>query len=282
MNRKRAVSLLIIIVSIVMIFLRITVVQIHDTEFERFVREHSGGNSISMTNERETIRDGFLKKKDLIKVKDIYVDLNEYQIKDLRDLKNFVNLKSLLLAYKLKVGEAAYSVTFTNIGTLNSLKNLETLELFGIVIDDKFNQISIDISKLILWKCRIDNSDFIRNFTEVKHLTIRDCRINSLEFIESLNKLSVLQLDDCDYECSLEPLALAENLTDLSVFSDNPWVFEQLPIIPSVKELYLAGEAIPSREQAERYFKWDNLEALWLGGDKYDVATGIWITQKDE
>lgn len=89
-------------------------------------------------------------------------------------------------------------------------------------------------------------------------------------------------MDDCDYGCSLEPLALAENLTDLSVFSDSPWVLGQLPIIPSVKELYLAGEAIPSREQAERYFKWDNLEVLWLEGDKYDVATGIWITQKDE
>lgn len=106
--------------------------------------------------------------------------------------------------------------------------------------------------------------------------------INSFDFIKEMNHLEWLQLSYNEYNCSLMSLMLATNLTKLDMFGNTSDDFKQLPLIPSVRELYFGGNIIPTREDAERYFKWDNLEELWLGGDKYDVATGTWITPKNE
>lgn len=281
MIRKVGIFVGIIILFGIIIYKTITI-QFYDKEFERAVRECIGRNDISMRNDREVAYTGVILRGDLNRIEEIYIDINKYKIKDLRDLKYFENLSELHLSYIPEKDKENTIDIPAHIDAVLELPHLERLTFFRLNIDEGFSQIHKGVKTLIIDECRIVDFDFMKNFSNVELLILREINIGSLEFIEDMQFLSTLQLSYNKYSCSLDPLALAGNLTELNIFSDIPEIFEQLPLIPSLKKLYLGGETIPTHEDAKSYVGWDNLTELCLNGDKYDVMTGTWSTKEDK
>lgn len=282
MNKNRVLKLLAIVIILIILYIKFTYVHFYDKEFARFVCEHMKYDSISMANIKENPQRGLIKKEEIENIDSIFIDLSEYRIEDLGDLKNFKSLKTLILSYIETKTDMNRTDIPTHLDAIQNLRYLEDLTLFNINIDDCFYADQDSITQLRVEKCVIEGESLITRFPRVKILTIDECNINSFDFIKEMNHLEWLQLSYNEYNCSLMPLMLATNLTKLDMFGNTSDDFKQLPLIPSVRELYFGGNIIPTREDAERYFKWDNLEELWLGGDKYDVATGTWITPKNE
>ena len=75
------------------------VVSFYDKEFERAVRELMLSDCVNILIRREKPIRGPILRSNVKDVEDIFIDLNEYGITDMRDIKKFIGLETLDLCY---------------------------------------------------------------------------------------------------------------------------------------------------------------------------------------
>ena len=255
------------------------VVSFYDKEFERAVRELMLSDCVSILIRREEPIRGPILRNNVKDVEDIFIDLNEYRITDMRDMKKFVGLKELDIGYipaDIETENPPNSDMPKNIDSICRLKSLERIVFFRINIDSGFNREQLATKELFIRNCVVNDNNFIKKFPEISLLVIDETEISSLEFLGEIPELHTLSLYNNIYTCSLEQLKLAHKLEILRLTSNKKEPFEKIPVLTTVKELYFRGEGSPRKAGAKKYLEWDSLEKLYLEGEQYDVATNTW------
>ena len=255
------------------------VVSFYDKEFERAVRELMLSDCVNILIRREKPIRGPILRNNVKDVEDIFIDLNEYRITDMRDIKKFAGLETLDLCYLpednqtevIQNGDMPKNMDF-----ICSLRKLERVLLSRINIDSSFKRDQLATKKLFISNCVVKDDEFIKKFPEISLLVIDETDISSFEFLGEIPELHTLSLYNNIYTCSLEQLKLAHKLEILRLTSNKKEPFEQIPVLTTVKELYFRGEGSPRKAEAKKYLEWDSLEKLYLEGEQYDVATNIW------
>lgn len=284
---KRKIIVLALIGTLFFLCNHYFVFYFYDKGLEQAVREHAVGSRIFVGIEEEPYKQfykrekpirGYVPKKIINSINDIYLPMNVYKIKDIQDIKKFKNLEDFTLGsggVGKKTGEK-----FALPQNINSLSTLERLEKVFFsdmnIMAEEFKDECKPVNQLILTRCFVDDYTFIEKFPNLKKLSIDGMEILSLEFGKRLNNLENLQLLDNQYQCSLESLAFFQNLKTLSVKSDDPAVFVEIPFLNTVRELTLNGAGAPDKDHVTQYLEWGNLERLDLNGGYYDVATKEW------
>jgi len=280
MRKKRIKNITIgLILTCAIVLCKTQVVSFYDKEFEYVVRDYLLPGCVSMFAKREAPIKGPILRKKINNVEDIYIDLNKYKIKSMRDLKHFKNVEELYLSYvpeDFKGDIIPNGDMPQNLDAVCKLNHLESINLSGMNIVNSFKIAQTSVKKLSIYDCVVADDNFIGNFPAVNILVICDSTISSFEFLEETQSLSSLYLYDNTYGCSLDQLKTARNIEELRLISNETEVFEQLPYIPTIKKLYLQGDGAPKRTEAEKYLSWENLEGLYLEDEKYDVAANTW------
>ena len=255
------------------------VVSFYDKEFERAVRELMLSDCVNILIRREKPIRGPILRNNVKDVEDIFIDLNEYRITDMRDIKKFAGLETLDLCYLPEDNQAEVIQNgdmLKNMDFICSLRKLERVLLSRINIDSSFKRDQLATKKLFISNCVVKDDEFIKKFPEISLLVIDETDIASFEFLKEVPKLRSLCLYNNTYNCSLEQLNLATNLEELQLKSDETAPFEQVPLLITVKELRLRGKGAPQKAEAEKYIEWDGLEKLYLEDEQYDVKTDTW------
>ena len=280
MRKKRIKNIKIgLILTCAIVLCKTQVVSFYDKEFECAVRDYLLPGCVSMLVKREEPIKGPILRKKVNNVENIYIDLNKYKIKDMRDLGHFKNLEGLHLGYIPEDFQADIIPNGEmpqNLDAICKLNYLERINLYRMNINNSFKTVQTSLKKLCLYDCAVADDNFIENLPEINVLVICDSDISSFEFLKTTQRLSTLWLYDNTYGCSLDQFKIAHNIEELQLISDETNIFEQLPYIPTVKKLYLQGDGAPKRTEAEKYLSWENLEGLYLEDEKYDAATNTW------
>ena len=99
MRKKKKWFVLGLAFSCIILCYKSQVVSFHDKEFERAVRELMLSDCVNILIRREKPIGGPILRNDVKDVEDIFIDLNEYRITDMRDIKKFTGLETLDLCY---------------------------------------------------------------------------------------------------------------------------------------------------------------------------------------
>ena len=279
MSKKKKWFVLGLAFICIALYYKSQVVSFYDKEFERAVRELMLSDCVNILFRREKPIGGLILRNDVKDVEDIFIDLNEYRITDMRDIKKFTGLETLDLCY---LPEDNQTEVIQNgdmpkdMDSICSLRKLERIWFTRINIDSSFKREQVTVKDLFICNCVVEDDDFIKKFPEISLLVIDRTNISSFEFLKEVPKLRSLCLYNNTYNCSLEQLNLATNLEELQLKSDETAPFEQVPLLITVKELRLRGKGAPQKAEAEKYIEWDGLEKLYLEDEQYDVKTDTW------
>ena len=277
-KKKKWVALCFALIGIILLY-KSQVVSFYDKEFERAVRELMTLNRVSILKEREQPIKGPILRRNVKDVDGIFIDLNEYRITDMRDIKKFTHLEKLDLCYLPEDNQTEVIQNGEmpkNMDSICSLRKLERIWFTRINIDSSFKREQATTKDLFISNCVVKDDEFIKKFPEISLLVIDETDISSFEFLEEIPELHTLSLYNNIYTCSLEQLKLAHKLEILRLTSNKKEPFEQVPVLTTVKELYFRGEGSPRKAGAKKYLEWDSLEKLYLEGEQYDVATNTW------
>jgi len=261
------------------LFYKSQVVSFYDKEFERAVRELMTLNRVSILKEREQPIKGPILRRNVKDVDGIFIDLNEYKITDMRDIKKFTHLEKLDLCYLPEDDQTEVIQNGDmpkNMDSICSLRKLKRIWFVRINIDSSFKREQVTVKDLFIRNCVVEDDDFIKKFPEISLLVIDRTKISSFEFLKEVSKLRSLCLYNNTYNCSLEQLNLATDLEELQLKSDETAPFEQVPLLITVKELRFRGKGTPRKAEAGKYIEWGGLEKLYLENEQYDVKTDTW------
>ena len=279
MSKKKKWFVICFVFICIILFYKSQVVSFYDKEFERAVRELMTLNRVSILKEREQPIKGPILRRNVKDVDGIFIDLNEYKITDMRDIKTFTHLEKLDLCYLPEDNQTEVIQNGDmpkNMDSICSLRKLERIWFTRINIDSSFKREQATVKDLFISKCIVNDDDFIKKFPPISLLVIDRTNIASFEFLKEVPKLRSLCLYNNIYGCSLEQLNLATGLEELQLTSDETAPFEQIPLLITVKELHFHGEGSPRKAEAKKYLEWDGLEKLYLEEEQYDVKTDIW------
>ena len=279
MSKKKKWVVLCFAFICIALYYKSQVVSFYDKEFERAVRELMLLNRVSILKEREQPIKGPILRRNVKDVDGIFIDLNEYRITDMRDIKKFTRLEKLDLCYLPEDDQTEVIQNGDmpkNMDSICSLRKLKRIWFVRINIDSSFKREQVTVKDLFIRNCVVEDDDFIKKFPEISLLVIDRTNISSFEFLKEVSKLRSLCLYNNTYNCSLEQLNLATDLEELQLKSDETAPFEQVPLLITVKELRFRGKGAPRKAEAEKYLEWDGLEKLYLEEEQYDVKTDTW------
>lgn len=259
----------------------------HDKGLELAVREYAVGSSLFVGMKDEPYKQfykrnkplkGFIPRKIVNQIDNVYLDLTVYGIKDIQDIKKFKNIERFTMGIGGEgVGTGKKIDMPKNIASLSVLKRLEKVSFSDMNIKaSEFIDEYKTVARMILLRCAVDNYTFIEKFPNLKFLSIEDMEVSSMEFCKQLNSLESLQLISNQYYCSMEPLSSFQNLETLFIRSDTPEPFANIPSLNTVKELTLDGAGAPDKDNVEQYLQWSNLERLDLNDGYYEVKKKEW------
>ena len=277
-KKKKWVALCFALIGIILCY-KSQVVSFYDKEFERAVRELMTLNRVSILKEREQPIKGPILRRNVKDVDGIFIDLNEYRITDMRDIKKFTHLEKLDLCYLPEDDQTEVIQNGDmpkNMDSICSLRKLKRIWFVRINIDSSFKREQVTVKDLFIRNCVVEDDDFIKKFPEISLLVIDRTKISSFEFLKEVSKLRSLCLYNNTYNCSLEQLNLATDLEELQLKSDETAPFEQVPLLITVKELRFRGKGTPRKAEAGKYIEWGGLEKLYLENEQYDVKTDTW------
>ncbi len=139
MTVKKIKGILLLIFVIVVVYIINQIAFFHDKEFERAVRDTLGSQYMDYTTKRDKPIFGIIWKKDLEKIVILSLNVREYHVKNISDIRYFKDVDSILLIYR-SAYEGDKSIyeednLLDNIYVAKNLKNLEMISLYHIKVN---------------------------------------------------------------------------------------------------------------------------------------------------
>ena len=139
MTVKKIKGVLLLIFVIVVVYIMNQIAFFQDKEFERAVRDTLGSQYMDYTTKRDKPIFGIIWKKDLEKIVILSLNVREYHVKNISDIRYFKDVDSILLIYR-SAYEGDKSIyeeddLLDNIYVAKNLKNLEMISLYHIKVN---------------------------------------------------------------------------------------------------------------------------------------------------
>lgn len=139
MTVKKIKGILLLIFVIVVVYIINQIAFFHDKEFERAVRDTLEAPYMSFTTKRNKPILGIIWKKDLENIIMVSLDLREYHVKNISDIRYFKDVDSIWLIYR-SAYEGDTSIyeeenLLNNIYVAKNFKNLNMISLYHVKVN---------------------------------------------------------------------------------------------------------------------------------------------------
>ena len=139
MIKKRRIQIAAIVFAVICIYILNQIAFFHDKKFERAVRDTLESPYMSFTSKRNKPILGIIWKKDLENIIMVSLDLREYHVKNISDIRYFKDVDSIWLIYR-SAYEGDKSIyeednLLNNIYVAKNLKNLEMISLYHVKVN---------------------------------------------------------------------------------------------------------------------------------------------------
>ena len=139
MTVKKIKGVLLLIFIIVAVYIVNQIAFFHDKEFERAVRDTLEAPYMSFTTKRNKPILGIIWKKDLENIIMVSLDLREYHVKNISDIRYFKDVDSIWIIYR-STYEGDKSIyeeenLLNNIYVAKNFKNLSMISLYHVKVN---------------------------------------------------------------------------------------------------------------------------------------------------
>ena len=139
MTVKKIKGILLLIFVIVVVYIINQIAFFHDLEFERAVRDTLGSQYMDYTTKRDKPIFGIIWKKDLEKIVILSLNVREYHVKNISDIRYFKNTKAIWIIYR-GAYEGDTSIyeeenLLNNIYVAKNFKNLNMISLYHVKVN---------------------------------------------------------------------------------------------------------------------------------------------------
>ena len=139
MTVKKIKGILLLIFVIVAVYIINQIAFFHDKEFERAVRDTLEAPYMSFTTKRNKPILGIIWKKDLEKIVILSLNVREYHVKNISDIRYFKDVDSIWLIYR-SAYEGDTSIyeeenLLNNIYVAKNFKNLNMISLYHVKVN---------------------------------------------------------------------------------------------------------------------------------------------------
>lgn len=139
MTVKKIKGVLLLIFVIVALYIMNQIAFFHDKEFERAVRDTLGSQYMDYTTKRDKPIFGIIWKKDLEKIVILSLNVREYHVKNISDIRYFKDVDSIWLIYR-SAYEGDKSIyeeenLLNNIYVAKNFKNLSMISLYHVKVN---------------------------------------------------------------------------------------------------------------------------------------------------
>jgi hypothetical protein len=139
MTVKKIKGVLLLIFIIVAVYIVNQIAFFHDKEFERAVRDTLGSQYMDYTTKRDKPIFGIIWKKDLEKIVILSLNVREYHVKNISDIRYFKNTKAIWIIYR-GAYEGDTSIyeeenLLNNIYVAKNFKNLSMISLYHVKVN---------------------------------------------------------------------------------------------------------------------------------------------------
>lgn len=139
MTVKKIKGILLLIFVIVVVYIINQIAFFHDKEFERAVRDTLGSQYMDYTTKRDKPIFGIIWKKDLEKIVILSLNVREYHVKNISDIRYFKDVDSIWLIYR-SAYEGDKSIyeeenLLNNIYVAKNFKNLSMISLYHVKVN---------------------------------------------------------------------------------------------------------------------------------------------------
>ena len=139
MTVKKIKGILLLIFVIVVVYIINQIAFFQDKEFERAVRDTLGSQYMDYTTKRDKPIFGIIWKKDLEKIVILSLNVREYHVKNISDIRYFKNTKAIWIIYR-GAYEGDTSIyeeenLLNNIYVAKNFKNLSMISLYHVKVN---------------------------------------------------------------------------------------------------------------------------------------------------
>ena len=139
MTVKKIKGILLLIFVIVVVYIINQIAFFQDKEFERAVRDTLGSQYMDYTTKRDKPIFGIIWKKDLEKIVILSLNVREYHVKNISDIRYFKNTKAIWIIYR-GAYEGDTSIyeeenLLNNIYVAKKFKNLNMISLYHVKVN---------------------------------------------------------------------------------------------------------------------------------------------------
>lgn len=133
MTVKKIKGILLLIFIIVAVYIINQIAFFHDKEFERAVRDTLGSQYMDYTTKRDKPIFGIIWKKDLEKIVILSLNVREYHVKDISDIRYFKNTKAIWIIYRgAYEGDTSIYEEENLLNNIYVAKNFENLNMISL------------------------------------------------------------------------------------------------------------------------------------------------------
>jgi hypothetical protein len=153
MTVKKIKGILLLIFVIVVVYIINQIAFFHDKEFERAVRDTLGSQYMDYTTKRDKPIFGIIWKKDLEKIVILSLNVREYHVKNVSDIRYFKNAKAIWIIYR-GAYEGDTSIyeeenLLNNIYVAKNFKNLNMISLYHVKVNKDIKAIFPNVDVFI-------------------------------------------------------------------------------------------------------------------------------------
>ena len=139
MTVKKIKGILLLIFVIVVVYIINQIAFFHDKEFERAVRDTLSSQYMDYTTKRDKPILGIIWKKDLEKIVILSLNVREYHVKNISDIRYFKNTKAIWIIYRgaYEGDKSIYEEDnlLNNIYVAKNFKNLNMISLYHVKVN---------------------------------------------------------------------------------------------------------------------------------------------------
>ena len=135
MTVKKIKGVLLLIFIIVAVYIVNQIAFFHDKEFERAVRDTLGSQYMDYTTKRDKPIFGIIWKKDLEKIVILSLNVREYHVKNISDIRYFKNTKAIWIIYRGDTSIYEEENLLNNIYVAKKFKNLNMISLYHVKVN---------------------------------------------------------------------------------------------------------------------------------------------------
>lgn len=153
MTVKKIKGILLLIFVIVVVYIINQIAFFHDKEFERAVRDTLSSQYMDYTTKRDKPIFGIIWKKDLEKIVILSLNVREYHVKNISDIRYFKNTKAIWIIYR-GAYEGDTSIyeeenLLNNIYVAKNFKNLNMISLYHVKVNKDIKAIFPNVDVFI-------------------------------------------------------------------------------------------------------------------------------------